>query len=93
MEKKPQGLLKLIAQCWSDEDFKEQFIADPAPFLREEGIEIPAGMEVRAVENTPDEMTFVVPRQPEHMAAEEVDDAAGGSAEVCGWCFFGDKWP
>ena len=85
-EEQQQAYQKIIAKCWADEDFKEQFLADPASVLRDEGIEVPSGINVRAVENTPEKMTIVVPRQPENMEADEVDRVAGGGALCfCSW--------
>src|SRR5262245_16943545 len=55
---------KITAQAWSDPAYKARLIADPARVLREAGIDVPAGMKVKAVENTGDTAHFILPAPP-----------------------------
>ena len=54
MSKEEQGnqLSQIIAKCWADEGFKQKLLADPAATLAAEGTPLPAGLTVKAVENT-----------------------------------------
>jgi hypothetical protein len=68
----------IITKCWGDPEFKRQFIADPVGILRSEGIALPDGIEVRVVENTANEFTFVIPPEPSELSDEALDGVAGG---------------
>ena len=53
---------RLIARAWHDPDFKRQLLANPKAAIEQEfGIELPADLEVTAVEDTPDHLHLVVP--------------------------------
>ena len=49
---------QLLKQVWADEQLKQRLLDKPAAVLQEHGIEVPAGMEVRVVENT-DKVSYV----------------------------------
>ena len=57
-------MAKLIARAWSDESFKEKFISNPRPVLKEYDIFVPAGVEVKVVEQTDATMHIVLPLKP-----------------------------
>jgi hypothetical protein len=42
---------RLVAKAWADPAFKERLLAHPAAVLREQGFDVPAGIEVRVVED------------------------------------------
>ena len=46
---------QLIAQVWSDENFKQRLLTDPRGVLSEFGIELKEGIEIRVVEDTDEE--------------------------------------
>ena len=62
---------KVVAKAWSDESFKKRLLTEPKTVLEEVGIEVPAGTEVKIVEQTQDVMYIVLPFRPE--------DSLGGS--------------
>jgi len=72
---------KLIAKTWSDEEFKKRLLADPKAVFKEEGFEVPAGLEIRVYENSEKVFHFVLPPRPEvrEMRDEEMAAASGGS--------------
>jgi len=70
---------QLIAKCWDDEAFKQRLLADPAETLKAEGLEVPAGIRVRAVENTAEVFTLVIPARPSDLSDEMLGTVAGGS--------------
>ncbi len=55
---------KVVAKAWADEGFKRRLLAEPTQVLKEHGIETPAGMQVRVVENTEQLAHFVLPPAP-----------------------------
>jgi hypothetical protein len=42
---------QLVKRAWTDETLKQQLLNDPASLLREHGIAIPAGADVRVVQD------------------------------------------
>ena len=73
---------QVIARAWADEDFKQRLLADPAAVLQAEGIAVPQGVELRAVENTDKVMYFMLPPEPSaELSDEQLDQVAGGN--VC----------
>jgi Nitrile hydratase, alpha chain len=75
---------QLIAQTWADEKFKRRLIENPAAVLRERGIEMPPGAELRVVENTEKVRYLTLPAKPsgdvEELNMAELAGVAGG------WC-------
>jgi hypothetical protein len=69
---------QLIAKCWADEAFKQRLLDNPAETLKAEGMELPEGMRVQAVENTAQVLNLVIPARPTDLSDEELDGAAGG---------------
>lgn len=55
----------LILTSWQDAEFKANFLADPMQVLKEWGVEIPDGLEVRVTEDTSAVRTLVIPLPPE----------------------------
>lgn len=55
---------KVVAKAWSDEGFKRRLLANPTTVLKEHGIETPAGVEFRVVEDTKQLAHFVLPPAP-----------------------------
>ena len=43
---------QVMARAWADDDVKAELMADPTRVLRENGLTIPEGLEVRLFENT-----------------------------------------
>ncbi len=77
---------QLIAKCWADEAFKQKLLADPAATLKAEGIEIPPGVTVQALENTAQQFTLVIPPKPDELSDEALDGVAGGAWCICIVC-------
>jgi len=70
---------KLVAKAWSDAEFKAKLLADPMKVFKENSMEVPAGIEVRIVENTADIMHFILPPEPsDELTDEQLTGAAGG---------------
>jgi len=81
---------RLIARAWHDPDFKRQLLANPKAAIEQEfGIELPADLEVTAVEDTPDHLHLVVPVNRTGLTEERLgtDEAVahcgGGACQSC----------
>lgn len=84
MSKEEQGnkLSQIIAKCWADEGFKQKLLADPAATLAAEGTPLPAGVTVKAVENTDKVFYLVIPPKPRKssdLSDEDLDKVSGGT--------------
>jgi hypothetical protein len=71
-----RGYGQIVARAWSDDDYKARFLADPERVTREVGIELPGGVDVRAVENTPHLLHLVLP--PRDVSEDDLARVAGG---------------
>ena len=70
---------QVVARAWADDAFKQRLLADPAAVLQAEGIAVPAGVELRAVENTDTVLYFMLPPKPSaELSDEQLDQLAGG---------------
>ncbi|MBV9355042.1 MAG: NHLP leader peptide family RiPP precursor [Chloroflexi bacterium] len=80
----------VVAKAWSDERFKRALMDDPTSVLKQHGIDVPAGMEVRAVENTDAVSYFVLPQRPAELSNEQLDAVLGGACACkfsgCRYC-------
>jgi hypothetical protein len=83
-EEQSKKISRLIARCWMDEKFKQLLLAEPMATLQAEGVELPAGLSVVAVENTAEVFHLVIPAKPTDLTDEELDEVNGG----IGWHYF-----
>jgi hypothetical protein len=78
---------QVVAKAWADEAFKQRLLAEPATVLREQGIELPDGLEVLMVENTEHRAYLVLPKPPRgELSATELDQVAGGTCSCACTC-------
>ena len=91
MNEAEQGLKmgQIIAKAWADDVFKQKLITDTAAVLTEAGIEVPTGVEVRAVENSDTLWHLVLPPKPngKAMSDEEIERLKTSSPNafcICG---------
>jgi len=73
---------QLIAKCWSDENFKHKLLADPAAVLKAEGVAVPAGVTVKALENTDKLLHLLIPAKPTDLSDADLDQVAGGTIGI-----------
>lgn len=89
-EDQAKKMREIIARAWADEGFKRRLLEDPAGTMKGEGMEIPDGVEIRAVENTDRLFHLVLPPIP---AASELtdDDLAriAGGRDGCRYIYYG----
>jgi hypothetical protein len=79
---------KLVAKAWDDPALKQRLLADPAGVLQEHGLSLPAGVQVKVVENTDQVVHLTLPAKPSpaELSLEELDRVAGGHCRGCGGC-------
>jgi nitrile hydratase alpha subunit len=83
MNQEQQGkkMGEIIAKCWADEGFKQRLLADANAALKAEGVEVPAGVNIKVVENSDKVINFVLPAKPRgELSDEELGAVAGGRA-------------
>ena len=54
-----------VAKAWADEDYKKRLMSDTTAVLKEEGVDVPAGMDVKVVENSKNLVHMILPAAPD----------------------------
>ena len=83
MTEQRNQLADLFAACWKDEPLKARFMADPKAVLKEHGLDVPDGIDVKVVENADDCVHITLPAPPagnNDLSDDELSNAAGGTA-------------
>ena len=75
---------KVIAKAWADEGFKARLLADPAAVLAAEGLQTPAGVTLKVLENTAGVFNLVLPARPAELSDSDLDQVAGGGLCTAG---------
>ena len=65
---------QIVAKAWGNEMFRRKLVRDPAATLSQEGVSVPAGVQVKVVEDTDQVMHLVLPVKP--AGADTPDDFA-----------------
>jgi len=79
MTEQKNQLASLFAACWKDEALKARFMADPKAVMKEHGLNVPDGIDVKVVENADDCVHITLPKKPsDDLSDEELESAAGG---------------
>ena len=78
-----QQLQEIIAKSWSDPDFKQQLIDNPTETLKQQGLELPEGKNIKVLADDEQTRHLVIPNPPKDLNDEELDKAAGGFAWNC----------
>jgi hypothetical protein len=77
--------VRVLARAWQQPVYKQRLMAEPAAVLREEGIEVPVGLQVRVVENTDQVFHLVLPQRPDDkLSDEQLDQAVGAVGGIDG---------
>ena len=83
MTEQKNALAQLFAACWKDEALKARLMSDPKAVLKEHGLDVPDGIDVKVVENADDCVHITLPAPPARLMDLSDDDlqgAAGGYA-------------
>ena len=62
---------RIVARAWEDDAFKARLLKNATKVLKEEGVKVPRGVKVKAVENTSKTVHFVVPAKPKKALTEK----------------------
>jgi len=76
---------QIIAKAWADAGFKQKLMADPAATLKAEGMDMPANLTFKVVENTDKEFYLVLPARPTELSDDDLDKVAGGMTDKEFW--------
>ena len=96
MTEQKNALARLFAACWKDEALKARFMADPKAVLKDHGLDVPDGIDVKVVENADDCVHITLPAPPTggmDLSDDELSNAAGGGYEFCVTTFGPDSAP
>ncbi len=64
--------VQIIKKAWEDAAFKAKLVSDPKSAIKEVfGVEIPAGIELNVVEESPSLYYLAIPPKPEDVAGGE----------------------
>ena len=74
---------KLVAAAWADEDIKQRLMESPKEVLKEYGVEMPEGVDIRVVEDTPEIKNLVLPVMPDNIDFEVLDERQAASFFAC----------
>jgi len=69
--------MHLVSRAWADDALKHRLLTDPIPVLRENGIEVPAGVDVRVVEPSDRQLYLLLPPAPPRSTELTPDELAG----------------
>jgi Nitrile hydratase, alpha chain len=71
---------QVVAKAWADAAFKQRLLADPHAVLKEHGLEVPRGLQVKVVENTDSVRHLILPTKPssDELSEEALGVVAGG---------------
>jgi hypothetical protein len=85
----PNAFAKVVAQSWSDKEFKQRLVDDPHAALAEHGIDVPSGMNINVVENTSDTVHIVLPAEPDgEISEDDLANVSGGGLNPMGGNIF-----
>ncbi len=76
---------KAIARAWTDTAYKAKLLTDPHAALAEIGVKVPAGTNVKVLENTADIHHVVLPVPPANvgeLSDQEMMKLAAGSPDI-----------
>jgi hypothetical protein len=95
-EDQSKAMGKLIAKAWADDAFKARLLADPSAVLAAEGVQTPAGVTIKVVENTASVFNLILPARPADLSDEDIDSVAAGGFSGRGytdWCSTNSSTP
>jgi hypothetical protein len=76
---------KIVAHAWKDARFKEKLLKNPKEALKEIGMDVPANLEVRVIEEKAGSTTFILPKTPaqaRELSEQELQKIAAGLGQT-----------
>jgi len=76
---------RIVAKAWADEDFKQRLLSDPTTVLKENGINVPEGVDFNVLESTDNLIYLLLPPRPDlrEVGAEDLEKRQAASATCC----------
>jgi hypothetical protein len=69
---------QVIGKCWADEAFKRKLLADPVATLKAEGVELPAGISIKVLEDDDKVHHLVIPAKSSELSEGDLEKVVGG---------------
>lgn len=81
---------RVIERAQRDDSFRQLLVDDPRAAIAEDlGMEVPESLEIRVIEEAPEEAVIVLPAagQPEELSDEQLSEVVGGAgtAQLGSW--------
>jgi len=78
----------LLADAWADPALKKRLLENPAAVLKERGIAVPEGVQIKVIEDTEKVEHLVIPTAPAEgeLSEQELASVAGGHCRGCRGC-------
>lgn len=74
---------KIVVKSWQDPDFKKKLMENPEAVLKEFGIDVPAGVDLKVSENTEKSFNLTLPSKPSgNLSDKELESLAGGQENL-----------
>ena len=83
MSDEKDALAQLFSACCKDEALKARFMAEPRVVLKEHGLDVPDGIDVKVVENADDCVHITLPAPPagnNDLSDDDLSNATGGAS-------------
>jgi hypothetical protein len=84
-ERRRMIVARLTARAWREPEFHDALIATPGPIMESAGLQVPAGIEVAAVENTATTQYIVIPQRPDWLSDSDLSNLSIIVAVMCGF--------
>ncbi|TEB13164.1 NHLP leader peptide family RiPP precursor [Pelotomaculum propionicicum] len=85
-EKKPMNRKELkeqiIKKAQVDREFKKALVENPKGAIGRLGVQLPAEVEVKVVEESTEVVYLVLPANPDELTDEQLDNVTGGNGDV-----------
>lgn len=95
-EEMQKSFSKIIAKAWTDDEFKVKLMSDPKAALKENGVDVPDGINLKIVEDTPTLTHLTLPERSRakggELSDEDLDRVAGGGEYYAGGEFWFGEW-
>jgi len=62
----------LLLDLWTNAEFKANFLSNPGGALKNAGYDLPADIQIKVVEDTPDVFHIVIPNKPSNIKVEDI---------------------
>lgn len=74
---------QITAKAWNDAAFKQRLLSDPNAVMKEYGLEVPAGVKIKIVEDTDTVSHLSLPPKPtgKELSEEDLAAVAGGAVQ------------